>query len=578
MRGASEIRLVWRLMAYAVRHKPSIIPITLLGVLSSAAEVTAMISIIPLSILAAGATLPAHSIWQRLPATFGVVPDVKFFAVLFLSLFLLRMITNIASLILSSHTMQTLFAHLATRAYSAFVRHLNFQDIVKQQIGHFFAIAGDESNRGAQIVMGVMRLIPVVCLFAAYTAIIFYQSWRGGIGLFLLLFLMVFALKGAFRKSLHLGQIQAEQSRTTNTHFYDSLGGLRTVRGFTAEGFVIRRYEKMMRDYVWTSFATDALSQITQLPIITIVAALLIGIAVAVDNPTLAQNMPVFFAGVMMFTRLMPMASAGLEAAMRLTANLKAGRNVEEMLQAVLDSEKQDPLPPFPEKERITRIEFDHVTFRYAADTPLILDDFSHVLQAGRSYAITGPSGSGKSSLVDLLLKFYGPDAGTIRVNGREIAQLSTDSLRRHVILAEQAVRISYGTVLENVQFDNAAARESAENALRLVGLTDMLQSLPAGLDTMLTFQGSNFSGGQRQRIGVARALVRTADVLILDESTNALDVETRKSILDALLASYKDRILIFVTHDPYVMEQVDEVIELKPSGRPKDDTSMAAQ
>jgi hypothetical protein len=115
MRGASELRLVWRLLDYSVRQRPSIIPITLLGVLSSAAEIIAMISIIPLGMLAAGNTLPEHSAWHRLPASVGLTPDTKFFAVLFLSIFLFRMVSNVATMVLTSHTLQTLFAHFATR-------------------------------------------------------------------------------------------------------------------------------------------------------------------------------------------------------------------------------------------------------------------------------------------------------------------------------------------------------------------------------------------------------------------------------------------------------------------------------
>jgi ABC-type bacteriocin/lantibiotic exporter with double-glycine peptidase domain len=174
-----------------------------------------------------------------------------------------------------------------------------------------------------------------------------------------------------------------------------------------------------------------------------------------------------------------------------------------------------------------------------------------------------------------LLLKFYAPDEGAIRVNGRDIAQFSPPSLRQHIILAEQATRTFYGTVLENVEFDSKAG-DKAEKALAMVGLTDLMNTLPEGNATMLAFQGNNFSGGQRQRMGLARALVRTADVLILDESTNALDGLTRQRILDALLSSYKDRIIIFITHDPHVMERVDEVIEMRPVQTMQDGSAFA--
>jgi ABC-type bacteriocin/lantibiotic exporter with double-glycine peptidase domain len=139
---------------------------------------------------------------------------------------------------------------------------------------------------------------------------------------------------------------------------------------------------------------------------------------------------------------LTPIASYGLDIAIRLASNLKAGRNVEEVLRTVSTFEKRKTLPPFPEKERIHTIEFDQVSFSYTEDGPQLLDRFSCRLIAGRSYVITGPSGTGKSTLVDLLLKFYAPQNGRILVNGHDAATFSNTSLRRHIVLAEQVTRI----------------------------------------------------------------------------------------------------------------------------------------
>jgi len=162
------------------------------------------------------------------------------------------------------------------------------------------------------------------------------------------------------------------------------------------------------------------------------------------------------------------------------------------------------------------------------------------------------------------MLKFFEPQSGTIRINGKDIRQLSAESIRRHILLSEQTTRIFYGTVLENVQFGLSENDGEARHALATVGLQEILETLPHGVDTVLSFQGSNLSGGQRQRVGIARALARTADVLVMDESTNALDSRTREHVLDSILKGYTDRILIFVTHDPYVIAQVDEIIELQ--------------
>lgn len=562
--GKFKLRLIRDLLLYAVRSRPSILPITLLGIISSAIELAAMLSVIPLGIIASGR--PIHNpLLVSLTRQINVTLNSEFFVVLFLLLLLLRTCTYLLTQILNGYVSNSLMGDFSTRAFATFVRDVPFTDIHKHQIGHYVTLAGDEANRGAQIVVNLMRMVPVVFLFLLYGLVLLYQSWQASIGLLAMILLTALSLHGAFRKSLALGHRQQEETRDAGTHFIESLGGLRTVRSFTAEHFVISRYAEMMKRYTRTLVFSEAFSNMSQIPIFLMTAIALVMVLVFTNSTMLNQQMPTILAGIMIFFRLLPIANTGLDSAIRLTSNLKAGQNIADMLRAAKAAEQVTQLPDFPD-EKITSIEFDRVTFRYADDTPKILDQFSRKLEAGKSYALIGPSGVGKSSLIDLMLKFFVPLSGAIRMNGKDISNFSDASIRRHILLSEQATRIFYGTVLENVRFGLPANDAEARRALSTVGLQETLDKLPQGLDTILSFQGSNLSGGQRQRVGIARALARAADVLVMDESTNALDAHTRAQVLKSILNTHRDRILIFVTHDPHVIEQVDEVIELHPS------------
>jgi ABC-type bacteriocin/lantibiotic exporter with double-glycine peptidase domain len=270
-----------------------------------------------------------------------------------------------------------------------------------------------------------------------------------------------------------------------------------------------------------------------------------------------------------MILRLLPLSAQALDLAQRLIADLKVAETVTELLDAVNTAHVAETarLPALHGK--IQRIDFENVSFRYSQDTPVILSGFSATFEAGKSYAISGPSGSGKSTIVDLLLKFFEPESGVVKVNSIDIAGIAGDSLRRHVVLAEQATRVFYHTIQQNILFGREASPSDVTRALHLVGLEEFLVSLPEGQQTLLKYQGSNISGGQRQRVGLARALLLSADVLVMDESTSALDQETRDRVLANVLPVYRDGIVIFIAHDPAILERVDEVIHLDAAALP---------
>jgi ABC-type bacteriocin/lantibiotic exporter with double-glycine peptidase domain len=176
---------------------------------------------------------------------------------------------------------------------------------------------------------------------------------------------------------------------------------------------------------------------------------------------------------------------------------------------------------------------------------------------------VVGASGSGKTTFFDLLLGFYAPDRGEVCVNGMPVQRIDNPSLRARIVLVGQQVAIFNDSIAGNVRFGAEASEQQIRAACQAACVEDFVQALPERYETLLSFQGSNLSGGQRQRIGIARGLLRDAEVLLLDECTAGLDPETRDRVVSNILRLYRDRIVVFATHDKEVVSHVSEVLSL---------------
>ncbi len=206
-------------------------------------------------------------------------------------------------------------------------------------------------------------------------------------------------------------------------------------------------------------------------------------------------------------------------------------------------------------------VAFDHVTLSYDRGQP-VLADVSFVVKAGETLAIVGPSGSGKSTIADLLLRLIDPDAGMVRIDGTDVRALRLTSLRSAVALVEQEPFTLHATIAENIRYARPAATDAeVAEAARRAALDHFVDSLPAGLDTIVGERGTALSAGERQRIAVARAFLCDPAILILDEPTAALDVVTEDRLVSGLEAARKGRTTIVITHRADVARRADRVL-----------------
>ena len=190
-------------------------------------------------------------------------------------------------------------------------------------------------------------------------------------------------------------------------------------------------------------------------------------------------------------------------------------------------------------------IEVSHVSFRYAADTPLVLRDVSFSVRPGEFVAFTGPSGSGKSTLLRLLLGFEVPESGTISYDGQDITGVDIQAVRQQIGVVLQSGRLISGSVLENIIGSLPLTVEQAWEAARLAGLDRDIKALPMGMHTFVSDGGGGFSGGQRQRLMIARAIVNKPRILLFDEATSALDNQTQAIVSRSLATLQATRVVI---------------------------------
>jgi len=214
------------------------------------------------------------------------------------------------------------------------------------------------------------------------------------------------------------------------------------------------------------------------------------------------------------------------------------------------------------------RLELRDVSLQYKADQGPALDRVNLVIQPGETVALVGPSGAGKTTLVNLLPRFIEPTSGTLLLDGTPIDDWRIDALRRQFALVSQDVVLFNDTVAANVALgrpdDGPIDRDGVRDALRAANLLDFVEAMPQGLDTLIGHNGGQLSGGQRQRLAIARAVYKNAPILILDEATSALDSESERLVQEALDSLMKGRTSIVIAHRLSTIKAADRVLVLE--------------
>lgn len=213
----------------------------------------------------------------------------------------------------------------------------------------------------------------------------------------------------------------------------------------------------------------------------------------------------------------------------------------------------------------IRKVEFDDVTFAYPGTKEKILDHVSFSIRGGERIGLIGESGTGKSTVLRLLMRFYDPDGGQIRINDIPLEKISFSALHRHIAVLEQDTYLFDATIADNIEIGKAGASgDEIQKAARRAGIDTFIDTLPDGYDTQMGTMNARLSGGERQRIGLSRILLKDPDMIVLDEPTSALDVLHEKELLKTLHEQSADRTVLIISHRMSTLSGCSKILEMK--------------
>jgi subfamily B ATP-binding cassette protein MsbA len=278
-------------------------------------------------------------------------------------------------------------------------------------------------------------------------------------------------------------------------------------------------------------------------------------------DPESALSPGAFIAFLAIFSQVIRPAKAMVVA----FANIQRGQAASERILQVIDTPIEVEDRP-DAKELLSfrnQIEFNHIRFGYSEKT--ILEDISFVLPKGKTVALIGPSGVGKSTLADLLPRFYDVKNGSITIDGVDIRDFKMESLRSHMSFVTQDTMLFNDTIFNNIALGKPnASMEDVIHAAKVANAHDFIVQTENGYHTNIGDRGVRLSGGQRQRLSIARAVFKNPEILILDEATSALDTESEKLVQEALSNLMKGRTTLVIAHRLSTIQDADEIIVLQ--------------
>lgn len=368
------------------------------------------------------------------------------------------------------------------------------------------------------------------------------------------------------RKIRSLSRQSQDRVADTSGLAGETLSSMQTVQAFTLEALQSRRYHEA----VIRSFRT-ALRRLRMNAILTGLSFALMFIALTFllwkgSHSVVAGTMTGGELGqFLMYAMYVGSSAAALSS---LWGEIQRAAGAMERLAELLAAEPDiaAPLEPLPFKARCDgHIRFEKVDFRYPSrPETLALNGFDLDIRPGETVALVGPSGAGKTTVFQLLLRFYDTASGSIRIDGNDISRLDPQELRRQIGLVPQDTVLFGTSALENIRYGRPeASDEEVHEAARVAAAHDFIRALPDGYDTFLGERGTRLSGGQRQRIAIARAILKNPPILLLDEATSALDAESELLVQKALEGLMHDRTTLVIAHRLATVKKVDRIVVL---------------
>ncbi|MEY2542356.1 MAG: ATP-binding cassette, subfamily bacterial MsbA [Verrucomicrobiota bacterium] len=447
---------------------------------------------------------------------------------------------------------------IRSELFSKIVRH-SMDFFNKMQAGFLISrVTNDTRGMQAALTSVSSDLFKQPVTIVGAISVLLWMDWKFTLVTLVLFPICVLPIRVYGRRARKAVQHEQEEMGQMVVTMHESFAGIRVIKSFTRE----EHQEKTFRRSNQLQF-TNAMKTIRAMeatgPIVELIAAAGIGLAfsyVYATNLSAGQFFGLIAGIFMLYDPAKTLSKLHIVMQRSVQSTTEIFR-ILDSLPSVEDAPNAIELPSSKGE-----IEFQHVSFRYAAGSSDAVKDINLRIESGKSYALVGPSGGGKSTMLSLILRFYDPTSGTIRVDGRDLRMLTQKSLREQIGLVTQDTFLFHDTIFNNIQFGRLdALPEEVYMAARTAFAHDFIMAQPQGYETIVGDKGCLLSGGQQQRLAIARALLKNAPILLLDEATSALDSESEKQIQRALERLAAGRTVIAIAHRLSTILSADQIV-----------------
>ncbi|HVV68538.1 MAG TPA: ABC transporter ATP-binding protein [Gammaproteobacteria bacterium] len=438
------------------------------------------------------------------------------------------------------------------------------------RMGETLAMLNDDVNQLERFLnSGFSDLLQLATLMVFSCFVLFATSWQLALIGMAPIPLIIW---GSLKFQHYIGpryRLMRDSVGQLSSRLENNLSGIMVIKSFTAENFETARVTAASNQYRKTNYHAINLSTLFVPLIRMCVACGFAGVLLAGSFWILNNEHGINVAQLVMFSMLIqrllwPLTRLGVTLDSYQRADASARRTFSLL---ATEAKIKDPATPVTLSKCRGTISFNHVQFQYGEYKP-VLQDLNLHIAAGETIGIAGQTGAGKSTLIKLLLRLYDVTGGSICIDGHDIRQLSLYDLRRHIGLVSQDVYLFHGSIAENIAYGLAdVSLNQIIQAAKLAHLHEFISTLPEGYATLVGERGIKLSGGQRQRLSIARAILKNAPILILDEATSSIDTETEKIIQENLKLITSGKTALIIAHRLSTIRDVDRIFVIGNGG-----------